>query len=50
MHYLVHYRDSTGDIDYDKTVEYDGPIESLLADICEMEEESYQRIMKDVSK
>ena len=50
MKYLVHYSDEAGDIDYTQTMEYNGSLESLLKNLCEKNEEQYQRIMKALSE
>ena len=50
MKYLIHYTDNAKDIDYREAVEYNGPVEDLLKELCEKHEARYQRTMKGLSE
>ena len=50
MKYHVRYSDNAGDIDYEQTLEYDGPVEGLLKKLCEEHEARLQQTMKNLSE
>ena len=50
MKYRIHYSDSAGDIDYTKTIDYDGPVEALLKDQCEENEDRFHRLQQGLKE